>query len=334
MPAGLSEFALIDRFFTRPLPAGGVVVRGIGDDCAQLALAGETLVVTTDMLLAGRHFFADDDPAAIGHKALAVNLSDLAAAGAVPRAFFLAIALPRADEHWLGGFARGLFALADAHGCVLAGGDTTRTPQVAGADGPLTLCITALGTVPAGTALTRGGARPGDELWVSGALGEAALGLMHRLGQVVLEPEVAHACRQRLAWPQPRVALGQALRGVATSAIDVSDGLLGDLGHVLDRSGVGAQVHEAALPLGALGALADAPLCRRCALAGGDDYELLFTAAQTQRAAVQAAGLRAGVPVSCIGRVTAQPGLLVLDAAGHPVDTAAVGLAAFDHFAR
>lgn len=327
----LSEFDLIARYFTRPVGAGGMVRQGIGDDCALLDAGEGTLAVSTDMLLAGRHFFPDADPAAIGHKALAVNLSDLAAAGATPRCFFLALALPRADEVWLAAFARGMFALADRYGCVLAGGDTTRAPVVGGRDGPLTISITAVGEVPRAAAHSRAGARAGDQLWVSGTLGDAALALAHHAGTVVADAEAVRACRLRLDWPQPRVELGGALRGIASACIDVSDGLVGDLGHILARSQVGAEVQVAALPRSASLRAVAPELQHRCALAGGDDYELLFAAPPARRTAVLAAAEACGVAVTHIGRFTAGGGLVLLDVDGPVVDTR---LQSYDHFAE
>jgi len=229
----MGEFDLIRRYFTRPSP--GAVV-GVGDDCAILQTApGMQLAISTDMLVEGRHFFPDVDPYSLGHKALAVNLSDLAACGARPLAFTLALSLPSADAAWLEPFSAGLWALADEHGCELIGGDTTR--------GPLTLCITVFGEVPGDAkgptrtlALLRSGAQAGDDVYVSGTLGEAALGLQHQLGRLQLDALAAAACRARLERPTPRVALGLALRGIASACADVSDGLLGDLGHILERS--------------------------------------------------------------------------------------------------
>jgi thiamine-monophosphate kinase len=327
----MTEFELIARYFTRPPAPGGLVARGVGDDCALLQIGDRTLAVTTDLLVEGRHFFPDAEPEALGHKALAVNLSDLAAAGAAPRCFFLALALPHADEAWLAAFARGLWALADRHDCVLAGGDTTRAAPTSG-DGPLTICITAIGEVPAGAALHRAGARAGDELWVSGTLGDAALALAVHNGQAAPpSAEAVAAARQRLDRPQPRVALGLALRGVASSCMDVSDGLLGDLGHILERSRVGAEVTWEQVPRSAALRAQPLSLQQRCALAGGDDYELLFTAAPAKRLAVEAAGAAAEVELTCIGRISAETGCRVLDAQGQPLDMTA--FKSFDHFA-
>jgi thiamine-monophosphate kinase len=318
----MGEFDLIDRYFKRPAARSPL---GIGDDCALLAPApGMQLAVSTDMLVEGRHFLSTVDPARLGHKALAVNLSDLAACGAKPLAFSLALALPGVDEAWLGAFSRGLFALADAHGCELVGGDTTR--------GPLNLCITVFGEVPAGAALLRSGARPGDELWASGTLGDARLALEVFRGTLALPPEAFEQARLRMEQPEPRVALGQALRGIASAAVDLSDGLVGDLGHILAASGVGATVDaDAACGLIGIAAAAtlDPALRRSCALAGGDDYELLFTAPASAAAAVLEAARQSATPVTRIGRIEAAAGLRIVDAHGSPL---AQQFAAFDHF--
>ncbi|MBO9645104.1 MAG: thiamine-phosphate kinase [Pseudacidovorax sp.] len=321
----MGEFDLIRQFFQRPAVPGGAVALGVGDDCALLDLApGMQLAVSSDMLVEGRHFLSTVDAALLGHKALAVNLSDLAACGARPLAFTLALSLPAVDEAWLAGLAQGLFALADAHGCQLMGGDTTR--------GPLNLCITVFGEVPRGGALLRSGARAGDELWVSGTLGDARLALEVFRGRLSVPEAVFAAARARMEQPTPRVALGLALRGIASSAIDISDGLAGDLGHVLRASGVGATLDADAVAgtLAARGAVAlDAAMQRSLTLAGGDDYELAFTAPADRSADVEAAARSAGVPVTRIGRIEAEPGLRVVDAQGRPVDQR---FASFDHF--
>jgi thiamine-monophosphate kinase len=326
----MGEFELIRRYFTRPSP--GAVV-GVGDDCAILQTApGMQLAISTDMLVAGRHFFPDVDPYSLGHKALAVNLSDLAACGARPLAFTLALSLPFADAAWLEPFSAGLWALADAHSCELIGGDTTR--------GPLNLCITVFGEVPGEAtgrtrthALLRSGAQAGDVVYVSGTLGEAALGLQHQLGKLKLDAPAAAACRARLERPTPRVALGLALRGIASACADVSDGLLGDLGHILERSSVGAQLDDAALlaccPWVRSGI--DAQLLRDCVLNGGDDYELVFTAAPAHAAAVAAAAQASSTAVQRIGRIDALSGLRVLDGAGQVLATSS---GSFDHFSQ
>ncbi|MFM1855806.1 MAG: thiamine monophosphate kinase, partial [Pseudomonadota bacterium] len=283
---------------------------------------GMQWAVSTDMLVEGRHFVSTVSPQALGHKALAVNLSDLAACGAKPVAFTLSLALPRADDRFVAGLAEGLFAIADAHGIELVGGDTTA--------GSLTLSITVFGEVPPGQALLRSGARPGDELWVSGTLGGARLGLEALRGAVSLPQREAESARRALERPEPRVALGLALRGVASAAIDLSDGLLGDLGHILERSGVGATIDAASLPCPRAVARLPAAWRWRCVLAGGDDYELLFTASPGQRARVLAAARSAGVPVRCVGRIVAETGLTVREGDGQAMDLR--GLASFDHF--
>lgn len=322
----LGEFDLIDRFFGRAARAGrtegGAVALGIGDDCALLTpTPGHQWLVTADMLVEGRHFLSTVSPRRLGHKALAVNLSDLAACGATPRAFFLSLALPRVDEAFLAGFAQGLFELADAQGIVLAGGDTTA--------GPLNLNITAMGEVPAGQALLRSGARVDDDVWVSGTLGDARLALEVFRGTLSLSAAQFDEVRLRMEMPEPRVALGKALRGLATSAVDVSDGLAGDLGHVLQRSNVGATLRLADLPRSAvLGAMPE-DLQRLCLLTGGDDYELVFTAPPDARQRVLEAGRAAGTPVYRIGRIESAPGLRVVDGMGHPVQDLP---RSFDHF--
>jgi thiamine-monophosphate kinase len=320
----MGEFDLIARYFTRPARRNPL---GVGDDCALLQPApGMQLAVSTDLLVEGRHFLSTVDPRAIGHKALAVNLSDLAACGALPLAFTLSLALPAVDEAWVSGFSQGLFALADAHDCELVGGDTTR--------GPLAINITVFGEVPAGQALLRSGARAGDDVWVSGTLGDARLALEAFRGTVSLPQAVFAAARLRLERPEPRVALGLALRGVASAAIDVSDGLLGDLEHVLERSGLGATLEAG--PARALLAALDQGLALDDAridelvFAGGDDYELAFTASPRHREAVEAAGRNTTTRVTRIGTITAESGLRLLDAQGRPV---ARRFAGFDHFA-
>lgn len=317
--ATLGEFELIERFFTRP---AGRAVLGIGDDCALIAPGpGLALAVSCDMLIEGRHFLSTVAPERLGHKALAVNLSDLAACGARPTAFTLALAMPRAEEDFLEGFARGLFALADRHGCELVGGDTTR--------GPLAICITVFGEVARESALLRSGARAGEDVWVSGAIGDARLALEVFRGTLSLSAADFEQARQAMELPEPRVDLGLALRGVASSAIDVSDGLAGDLAHVLRRSGVGAVIDVDALPRSALLAACQAPLQRECLLSGGDDYELVFTASAGRRADVIAAGAAAGVPVTRIGVVTSGSGLRFVDGDGR---TQPDEIASFDHF--
>lgn len=315
----LGEFELIARYFTRPARRAAL---GVGDDCALLApSAGMQLATSCDMLVEGRHFVSTVAPERLGHKALAVNLSDLAACGATPLAFTLALAMPRADAAWLEGFARGLFALADAHGCELVGGDTTQ--------GPLNICIGVFGEVPVGQALLRSGARAGDDLYVSGLLGDARLALEAFRGTLELAGDAFAAARVAMEQPQPRVALGVALRGVATSAIDVSDGLLGDLAHLLRRSGVGARLEVDALPRSATLAAQPRAVQLECLLAGGDDYELLFTAPPALAPRVRDAASAAGVAVTRIGRIEAGTSLRLVDAAGEAL---ANTWGSFDHF--
>jgi thiamine-monophosphate kinase len=297
---------------------------GPGDDCALLApRPGMQLAVSTDMLVEGRHFLSTVDPQRLGHKALAVNLSDLAACGAQPLAFTLSLAMPQVDEAWLAGFARGLFALADAHECELVGGDTTR--------GPLNICITVFGEVPQGQALLRSGARPGDDLYVSGTLGDARVALEVFRGTLALPSTAFEGARARMEEPTPRIALGQALRGIASAAIDISDGLAGDLRHILRYSGVGATIEgEAAVPLLACGEHVPQALRLDFVISGGDDYELLFTAPPAKGEAVQRAAREAGTRVTRIGRIDGERGLRVIDANGRQV---AHAFASFDHFA-
>jgi len=332
----MSEFELIERFFRNPARAqapSDTLVLGIGDDCALLQPSpGMQTAISTDMLVEGRHFFLDVDPGALGHKALAVNLSDLAAMGAEPIGFTLALALPpeRArNEAWLAGFSGGLLALAAAHRCPLIGGDTTA--------GPFNLCITVLGQLPAGQALRRDGAGVGDDIWVSGTLGDARLALGALRDEWSLPADVLAIARQRLERPTPRLALGLALRGVASACADVSDGLAGDLGHILKASSVGASIDaRTATHLTAAGALPslagasfDSGTLQQAVLTGGDDYELVFTAPSAARHAVQSASARAHTPVTRIGRIEAQPGLRLIGADGQSAPMVA---RAFDHF--
>jgi thiamine-monophosphate kinase len=329
----MSEFDLIRRYFTRPTPSA---VLGVGDDAALFEVsAGNVLAVSSDMLVSGTHFFPDADPYALGHKTLAVNLSDLAAMGAVPRWATLAIALPAVDESWLAAFSAGFFALANAHHVELIGGDTTR--------GALNLCVTIFGEVPSHLALRRAGAQVGDEIWVSGRLGDAALALAHLQNRIALTEAEFAAVAPALHQPQPRVALGLALRGIAHSALDISDGLLGDLGHILAASRVGAEIEWAALPMSeTLRSLFPNPspplpragegsseLFQQCVLSGGDDYELCFTAPLHHHADVRHRAAKVGVPVTRIGHIVAGRGCVVRDAAGQIMEGKAGG---YDHF--
>ncbi|WP_426319376.1 thiamine-phosphate kinase [Pseudoduganella sp. R-43] len=318
----LSEFDLIKQYFARPLP--GRAALGIGDDCALLGPSpGMQTAVSCDMLVEGRHFFAGEDAQRLGHKSLAVNLSDLAAMGARPVAFTLALALPAAERAWLEGFSRGLFALADLHGCELIGGDTTK--------GPLNICITVFGEVAPGRALRRSAARPGDDIWVSGTLGDARLALAGYLGELALPAEQLAAAGTRMHTPTPRVALGALLaeRSLAHAAIDISDGLVGDLGHILEKSRVGATLNADALPAGPVLATQPQALRRAFTAAGGDDYEICFTAPASRREAILAAAAECGTPVTRIGRIEDAAGLRWTDASGAPL---ALELSSFDHF--
>ncbi|WP_350294807.1 thiamine-phosphate kinase [Limnohabitans sp. Rim8] len=319
----MGEFDLIERYFTRPARHA---VLGVGDDCALLAPAsGMQLALSTDMLVEGRHFLSTVNPVHLGHKALAVNLSDLAACGARPRAFLLSLALPRIDEVWLAGFAQGLWALADAFGCELIGGDTTQ--------GPLNISITVVGETPQGQALLRSGAQAGDDIYVSGHLGDARVALEVFRGSLSVPSSVFNAARIRMEQPTPRVALGLALRGIATAAADISDGLLGDLSHILKASQVGATLDSAAaLSLLACATEFELPPSKHLqfVLTGGDDYELVFTAPASKRAEVHAAGLIALTRLTRIGQICAEPGLTLLDTDGQPM---AHNFVSFDHFA-
>ena len=317
-----SEFDLIRRYFTRPAKRA---LLGVGDDCALVApQSGMALAVSTDMLIEGRHFFSGADPFKLGHKALAVNLSDLAAMGATPRWATLALALPEADEPWIAQFAKGFFMVADAFDIELVGGDTTR--------GPRNISITVLGEVPDGKALRRDGAKAGDDIWLSGCSGDAALGLAHVNNRVQLPDAALAHCLARLHTPVPCVALGLLLRGLAHSVIDVSDGLVADLGQLAERSGVAAVLRFADLPRSrAIASCTDASLVKECLLSGGDDYELCFTAAPAARVGIAAVAAKLGLALTRIGSITAgEPGLVsVVDGFGKIMRLERKG---FDHF--
>ena len=319
----LSEFDLIKQYFKRA--RAGRATLGIGDDCALLSPSpGMQMAISSDMLVEGRHFFAGADARMLGHKALAVNLSDLAAMGATPLAFTLALSLPAADGPWLEAFSGGLFELADAFGCELIGGDTTK--------GPLNICITIFGETAPGHALRRDAAQAGDDIWISGSLGDARLALAGYWNEQTIAPEAQQQAARRLHLPSPRVALGMALGAVplAHAAIDISDGLVGDLGHILAASNVGATLDVDALPAGPVLAQHSAELRRRFCAAGGDDYELCFTAPPTHRDAILAAGAQAATAVTRVGSIDAAAGLRLVDAQGRALDLALTG---FDHFA-
>jgi thiamine-monophosphate kinase len=314
------EFDLIERYFTR---APRHTTLAVGDDAALLSVNPACeLAVSADMLVEGVHFFPDVDPQALGHKALAVNLSDLAAMGARPAWAMLSLALPEVDADWLERFSRGFFALADTHGVDLVGGDTTRGPRV--------ISVQIMGEVGAGRALRRDGARIGDDIWVSGELGAAALAVAHRRGELSLEQPALDRCRKRLDWPVPRIALGLQLATLASSAIDLSDGLLGDLGHICERSRVGAEVELAAVPCSPdLMALRERVQIRRAILAGGDDYELCFTAAPSHGSEIGALSAGLGIGLTRIGRIVEGNTVAVVDAGGRPLSVKDKG---FDHF--
>jgi thiamine-monophosphate kinase len=322
----MSEFDLIHLIARRAGAARADVALGIGDDAAVLGLgSGERLVACVDTLVAGVHFPAGTAPADLGWKALAVNLSDLAAMGAEPRFALLALTLPADDADYVRDFASGFHGLARRHGVVLVGGDTTR--------GPLSVTVTALGAVPDGAAIRRAGATAGDVVYASGSLGDAAAGLAMVEGRLAgLPAETARALRRRLDRPEPRVALGLALRGLASAMIDVSDGLLADLGHVLAASRVGARIVRDRVPVSAAlrRAVPDADARAGFACAGGDDYELVFAAPRARAAEVFAAAERAGVPVTPIGRIERGRALVVVDGDGRPWQPERRGYVHFD----
>lgn len=313
------EFNLIAKYFTRATPGTDL---GVGDDAALLRVStGHQLAISVDMLVAGTHFFHDASPYDIGWKAMAVNISDIAAMGATPKWATLAIAMPEVNEPWLAEFSRGLFACADSFAVDLIGGDTTR--------GPLNISVQIMGEVPTGKALRRDGAKLDDDIWVSGMLGSAALGLAYLQGKITLDSDVAGHCLQALHIPTPRTALGLALRGKANSCIDVSDGLLADLGHILEASNLGATVmlddihcHDY------LHSKLDQPMMQQCVLAGGDDYELVFTAPESQRQAIQELSQQLNLPLSLIGKTTANLGIQV----SYQQQVLDISKKGFDHF--
>ncbi len=319
----MGEFELIERFFKRAARHADV---GIGDDCAIWTPSpGHQLAISADMLVEGRHFLSTVNPRDLGHKALAVNLSDLAACGAMPSAFLLSLSLPRVDEDWLSGFSEGLFALADAQGCELIGGDTTQ--------GPLNVSITVMGEVPVHQAILRSGAQAGHDVYVSGHLGDARLALEAFRGAISLPQSVFDLARSRMERPEPRTALGVSLRGVATAMADISDGLLGDLGHILNASRVGADIHIAAiqnLMLTRDGWFCPQDLLQQCVLSGGDDYELVFTCHPSDHQRVLALGAACATPVTRIGRITSELRTHLLTEDGIVLPNT---FSSFDHFA-
>ena len=316
----LGEFDLIRHFFSRSTSSA---ILGIGDDAALLPVSpGKALAVSTDMLVSGRHFFAAADPYFLGRKSLAVNLSDMAAMGAKPRWATLSLALPDADAAWLAPFSDGFYSIADEYGVELVGGDTTK--------GPLNICVQIMGEVEADQALRRDGARVDDDIWVSGELGGAALALMHFQEKISLSADELTHCSRRLHDPSPRVALGLALRGIAKSGIDISDGLLADLGHILERSQAGAEIRLRDVPCGdELRKYRDHPLGQHALLAGGDDYELCFTASPAQAKTIANLARQLSLPLTAIGRIVAGRDLIVRDAQGDVLD---LDIKGFDHF--
>ncbi|MBV8464980.1 MAG: thiamine-phosphate kinase [Burkholderiales bacterium] len=316
----LGEFDLIQRYFTR---SPRQTILGVGDDAALIApTPGLQLVIAADTMVEGRHFFPGTDPYTLGWKVLAVNLSDMAAMGARPRWATLCLTLPAADEAWLEGFSEGLYSLADQFEVDLIGGDTTC--------GPLAMSVQIIGEIEPGRALRRSGASAGDDIWISGPTGAAALAVKHRSGEVVLPPEALAACAARLDLPQPRVVLGRAVCGLASAAIDVSDGLLADLGHIAEMSCLGADLRVDLLPR-LPDAFAGLPVAmvQDCQLAGGDDYELCFTAPAANRAAVEALGVSLELPLTRIGQMIAGGGVVAMDSSGTPIDIERSG---FNHF--
>ena len=335
--SSLGEFDLIQRFFktqselmlaTNP----GSVKLGIGDDCALLKTdSTEELAITSDMLVSGRHFFPDANPEWLGWKALAVNLSDLAAMGARPLGFTLALAMPEANSVWLEAFSKGLFAIANQYDCPLIGGDTTA--------GPLNICITAFGSVPKDKAIRRSGALAGDDIWVSGAVGDARLALAALRHELKLESGDIEAIAERMHQPTPRVQLGIALRGIANSALDISDGLLGDLRHILKQSGKDAEILLDRIPKSTTLRKQSQIIQNQYAASGGDDYELCFTAPISKRNAIAKISTDLNLPLTQIGSIKSMqhaiPEMYIVDSNGKELNAqeADLLLKSFDHFA-
>jgi len=316
-----NEFDLIEQYFSRPVPEHFL---GVGDDCALLPVdAGRQLAVSTDLLLEGRHFFSDVDPASLGHKALAVNLSDLAAMGAEPLACLLSISLPGIDHAWLKAFSDSFHALAAASSCPLVGGDTTRS--VSG----IVLSVTVLGQVDPALALRRAAARPGDDIWITGRLGAADVALRLLQGRLPSDPALLGATRAALEWPQPPLVFAQRLPGLAHAALDISDGLLQDLRHILKASRCGAELDYGALPVHPALAPLDEGLRREAVLSGGDVYQLCFTADPRMRERIVELAAQTGTELARVGRIVSGQGLVLRDAGGQPIDALGGG---YDHF--
>ena len=317
----LNEFDLIARYFKRPAPPGFV---GVGDDCALFEVApGHTLATSTDLLIEGRHFFSDVNPKTLGYKALAVNLSDLAAMGAQPLACLLSLSVPEVDEDWLQAFSQGFHALADRAGCPLVGGDTTRSMH------GVTINVTVMGQVKSGQALLRSNARVGDDIWVSGFLGAADIALRIMQGRLPANASLLEQCRPALEQPEPPWEFAQALAGVAHAALDISDGLAQDLGHILAASACGAELDYAAMPVHPALAGQDAKVLQEAVLTGGDVYQLCFTASPEQSHRIQALADQAQCHATRIGRIVAEPGLRIFGTDGALVPLSAAG---FNHF--
>ena len=331
------EFDLIERFFKTGSDSlrtnvDQAVILGIGDDCALIQPRGdEEIAITSDMLVEGRHFFVGAAPEQLGRKALAVNLSDLAAMGARPTGFTLAIALPTVDHAWLEAFSKGLFAIAKEYSCPLIGGDTTA--------GPLTISITAFGSIPTGKAIRRSGAKAGDDIWVSGTVGDARLTLAALRHEIILPAEDLQKIERRMHNPTPRIELGMQLRNIASSALDVSDGLLGDLRHILKQSQVDAEIQLGKLPKSGTLQKQNVQIQNQFAACGGDDYEICFTAPSSQRENIQAISKSIGLPLTIIGKIVSKKDVEVkvdlLDDSGTLLSDveAAPFLNSFDHFA-
>jgi thiamine-monophosphate kinase len=335
--SSLGEFDLIQRFFKTQselmlATIPGSVKLGIGDDCALLKTdSTEELAITSDMLVSGRHFFPDANPEWLGWKALAVNLSDLAAMGARPLGFTLALALPETNSVWLEAFSKGLFAIANQFACPLIGGDTTA--------GPLNVCITAFGSVPKDKAIRRSGALEGDDIWVSGAVGDARLALAALRHELELERGDIEAIAVRMHQPTPRVQLGIALRGVANSALDISDGLLGDLRHILKQSGKDAEILLDRIPKSTTLRKQSQTIQNQYAASGGDDYELCFTAASSARDVITKISRDLNLPLTQIGIIKAMqhsaPEIELIGSSGTKLNPEEANplLKSFDHFA-
>ena len=337
MHSELGEFELIQRFFKTKAQAmlssdDQAIILGIGDDCALIKPhSEEDIAMTTDMLVEGRHFFANANPEWLGHKALAVNLSDLAAMGAKPIGFTLAIALPQADTSWLEAFSKGLFAIAKKYSCPLIGGDTTA--------GPLNICITAFGSIPHGKAIKRSGAIAGDQIWVSGTVGDARLALAALRHELHLSTIDLQAIEVRMHQPTPRIDLGINLRGIASSALDISDGLLGDLKHILEQSKVDAEIFLDQIPKSVTLQHQSETIRNQFAACGGDDYEICFTARPDQRDAINEISKKLHLTITHIGNIktmqSSEAIIRLLDKNGEELSAAATAilLKSFDHFA-